>query len=468
MIRQSYLQVTPTHRISGRASIPSSKPETQRAILAATLAKGRSLVFNDLRCVETSTMKEACRTIGAVIEEKDGYLEIHGVGRDLEIGRRMIDALGSGLVFRVLTALTCFAPSPSVITGDAILRNRVMSPLFDALAQLGANIECIADEGKAPIVNWGGGLRGGRCILPGNVSSQFITAVLFAAPLADQPTTIHIEGEILSISYIRQTIETLRTAGITLNVSEDFSRIEVIPGEYQPAEYRVSGDYTSSSYVIGAASLFQGTTILENMNSESLQGERAIIDVVKALGLTVEFDDQNNRLVLNNPHPVATGHFEFDASDYPNIVPTLAAIGSYVKGSFRVIGGSITRLHKSPRIKAMVNELASLGVNIKPLYKDGVYDGFEIHGNGEPYSGGATLSSWGDHRIFMSLFVASLRCRQPNLLDGYQDVSLSFPDFFEQFSLLGVSSREMTHAEEKSSDLPPVDEKDNVLVLQSR
>jgi 3-phosphoshikimate 1-carboxyvinyltransferase len=103
------------------------------------------------------------------------------------------------------------------------------------------------------------------------------------------------------------------------------------------------------------------------------------------------------------------------------------------------VGASITRLHKSPRVKAIVTELAKLGVNIHPLFKDSVYDGFEIRGHGEPYKGGVTLSSWKDHRIFMSLFVASLRSRKPNLIDGYKDVHCSFPDFFDQFKRLGVS-----------------------------
>jgi 3-phosphoshikimate 1-carboxyvinyltransferase len=145
-------------------------------------------------------------------------------------------------------------------------------------------------------------------------------------------------------------------------------------------------------------------------------------------------------MIVSNDGRGMTGDFEFNANDYPNIVPTLAAIGAYVNGRFRVVGGSITRLHKSPRIKAIVSELAKLGVAIEPLFQDGVYDGFEIRGNGEGYRGGIELSSWGDHRIFMSLFMASLRCEQPNYLEGYQDVVCSFPDFFEQFSNLGVGA----------------------------
>lgn len=433
------LEVKPLNNLKDKAYIPSSKPETQRAIIAATLASGISVVRNDLRCLETTTMKEACRAIGAIIIEREGYLEIKGVGRKMKSNKRVIDALGSGLVFRVFSAITSFSNTPEIITGDKVLRGRVMKPLFDALMQLGAKISYISGQGQAPVVNWGGGFEGGECLIPGNVSSQFITAVMFAAPLAERPTEIKIEGEILSISYIKQTIETLQKSGIQVESASDFSSITIFPGEYQVAEYSISGDYTSSSYVIGAATLFKGTTVLQNMNLVSLQGEKCILDIVEKLGVKISFDEQLQELTLVNDQEILSGDFEFDASDYPNIVPTLAAIGSYVQGTFRVVGGSITRLHKSPRIKAMVSELQKLGVDIQPLFKDGVYDGFEIHGK-PSYEGGLELSSWGDHRIFMSLFVASLRCKKSNMLEGYADVICSFPDFFTEFEKLGVTT----------------------------
>ena len=309
----SLLQVNPLHGFGGQATIPSSKPETQRAILAATLASGVSIIQNDLRCLETETIKNACRSIGAVIHEKTGHLEIHGIGGTLSSQVSVIDALGSGLAFRVFAALSCFSQTPLIITGDEILCTRVMRPLFDALEQLGGTITYLNVHGHAPIKNSGGGFKGGRCILPGNVSSQFITAIMIAAPLAKIPTEIVIQGEILSISYIKQTIEILTKAGISLTVADDFSTITVYPGEYKPFSHQVLGDYTSSSYLIAAASIFPSKTVLGNMNSMSLQGEKEIINVVKQLGIQVSFDDSKNTLTLINEKPELSGDYEFDA-----------------------------------------------------------------------------------------------------------------------------------------------------------
>ena len=136
-------------------------------------------------------MKQACRQLGAQINEHDGFLEIVGVGRDFTNDTLVIDAKGSGLVFRTLSAIACARRAPTILTGDHTLRRRVMKPLFDALASLGANIQHIGDHGKAPVINWGQRISRTHAELPGDVSSQFVTALLFLAPLTDQPMTIH-------------------------------------------------------------------------------------------------------------------------------------------------------------------------------------------------------------------------------------------------------------------------------------
>ncbi|MGW1463186.1 3-phosphoshikimate 1-carboxyvinyltransferase [Streptomyces sp. NPDC002308] len=431
------LRVDPVNSFSGTFRVPSSKPETQRAILTSTLAEGTSRVYNDLRCDETETMKNACRAFGAKITEHDGYLEIEGIGGTFPAVGRVIQSRGSGLVFRIVTALASVQPSPVVVTGDATLRNRVMEPLLEALRELGADIESIVGENKAPIVNWARGLRGGVCRLPGDISSQFITAILFAAPLADGPVEIEVTGEVFSQSYIRQTLASLTDAGIKVSASEDMRHYWVEPSTYQAQDVTIHEDYTSASYLLAAAALFPGRTVLTNIYGDSLQGEFAIVPILRQLGVSITFDQADSSMTVDTPSDALKGDFEVDVRDCPNIVPTLAGLGAYVQGSLRLTGGRLTRFHKASRIEAMAAELTRAGVDIEVLYDEGVCDGFLVRG-AQTYPGGVTLSSWGDHRIFMSLFVAGLRMQFANQFSGFEDVRLSFPTFMEEFTRAGV------------------------------
>jgi 3-phosphoshikimate 1-carboxyvinyltransferase len=431
------LEVYPLKSFAGTFRIPSSKPETQRAILTSTLAEGTSRVFNDLRCDETETMKQACRALGAEIVEHEDHLVIHGIGRSPRSTHRVIDAFGSGLVFRTLTALSSVQPWPAVITGDSTLCGRVMAPLFDALRELGADIESICKPGHAPIVNWGKGLRGGKCHLPGDVSSQFITAILLAAPLAESPVEIEVTSEVFSKSYIRQTLISLEQAGVNVTASADYRQFRVEPGAYRPHDTHITEDYTSASYLLAAATLYRGRSVFTNVHGNSAQGEAAIIGMLERFGVKVTSHADTHTLVVENTRGGPAGDIEIDASDCPNIVPTLAAIGAYVDGTLRVVGGRVTRFHKAPRIQAMVTELSKVGVAIKPLYDGDVCDGFEVRG-APIYAGGVRFSDWGDHRIFMSLFVASLRMRSASVLPGSDGVRLSFPEFFTEFGKAGV------------------------------
>lgn len=447
------LKVDPLESFSGTFRVPSSKPETQRAILAGTLAEGVSRVFNDLRADESTTMKRACRALGAEIIEHDGHLEIRGRGRSFRHDGRVIRADGSGLVFRTMTALSSVQPSPVVVTGDETLCNRVMAPLLDALRELGADVESICRAGKAPVVNWARGLRGGTCRLPGDVSSQFITAILFAAPFAESPVEIELVGAVYSRPYIEQTLSCLTRAGVRVSASSNHRHYRVEPSAYRAQDVTVHEDYTSASYLLAAAALFPGRSVLTNVHGESAQGEYAIISVLERLGLRMTFDRAASSLTVDNPPGSLRGNIEVDAGDCPNIVPTLAAIGAYVDGSLRVVGGRITRFHKAPRIEAMVAELSRAGVDIELIHDHGVCDGFEVRG-APTYPGGRMFSSWGDHRIFMSLFVAGLRMRSANLYSGFEDVRLSFPEFLSEFTRAGVRT---SFVDGGSNGVPPLD-----------
>ncbi len=434
-ITKTHLYVAPSKPINTVCHIPSSKPETQRAVIVASLAEGTSYIKNDLRCLETTTMKNIMRAIGAQIVEHKDSLEITGIGGGIKYNNTVLDCLGSGLAFRVSAALTSTCKSPVVITGDKSLRPRVMKPLLDALLDLGANIDCLAEEGKAPIVNWGNGLKGGKYSIRGDISSQFITALLLVAPLTEKGLELEITEEILSKSYIIQTIEFMRLSGIEVTYDNELRHIKVNPGKYMPINVHLSGDMTSASYFLAICTLFKGHYVLQNMTSNSMQGERYFLDVIQTLGMKVKYNDDAQEVTIDNKLDGLDGDYHFDVANCPNIIPTLAALGAFVKGTFKVTGGSITRLHKCNRIKAMVTELRKLNVDIETLYNGDHEDGFIIHGK-DYYEGGETLESWGDHRIFMSLFLASLKMGKGNEIDGYEGVICSFPDFFDQIEKL--------------------------------
>ena len=436
----NFLKVYPAKKLlGGIVVIPSSKPETQRAILIGTFARGTSRVCNDLRCVETTTMKNACRAIGSKITEQQNYLEVEGVANTSLLDGEMpiVDCLGSGLVARTFLTISSILKFPVCVTGDEVLKNRVISPLISTLEGLGINFEYLGEKGKLPIVNRSTNFPGGLCVVPGNISSQFITSLLLAAPLADTPLEIQVDGEIYSKSYIRQTLAAMEHAGVQVEHSEGLDFFKVKPSNYQAVNTHIFGDYTSASYLLAKAALFPGTMRLLNMSEHSLQGEKAIIDLLKALKLHIYFDESKKELIVQNDLSYLEGDIEFDTTDCPNIIPTLAVIGAFVRGKFRLTGGTVTNYHKCSRIEAMITELKKMGVNIEPIYKNGIYDGFEIQGKSE-YRGGVKLSSWGDHRIFLSLFVASLKVIEPNFIDGFESVNCSFPGFLQEFSKLGA------------------------------
>lgn len=438
------LKLKPSRSLANASiRIPASKPETQRAIVTASLAQGRSLIHGDLRCSETEATKAALRSMGATITEHEGLLEVTGVAGKPQPQASVIDCHGSGYAFRVMSVLSALAPGEQVLTGDSILQKRPMYPLFNALANLGADIDYLGKPGMAPIGMLSSSLRGGACSVPGDTCSQFTTALLLGLPLAAEPVVLNVTGGIASASYIRQTLLAMRQAGVDLGTLEPQHRYEIQPARYHAIDVVIGGDCTSASYIVAMAALFPCEIRLQGVRSHSLQGERAIFDVVQALGLDVHFDDAQAVCTIRNQTGRLKGHFEFDVKDGPNILPTLGAIGAFVEGEFTVRGASVTSYHKSPRIRAMIEELRKLGVDVEPvLTDDALLDGFTIRGRAS-YEGGVVLSSWGDHRIFLSLFVASLRCRQANLLEGYEGVHNSFPDFFQQVLPLGVQFEEV-------------------------
>ncbi len=244
---------------------------------------------------------------------------------------------------------------------------------------------------------------------------------------------------VLSKSYIAQTVDFLRRSSIDVKADAEFSNFHVNPGEYIAFDSHINADYTSLSYRLLSCTVFPGEYVISGITSDTLQGEQILIDVVKALGVKVVHHDEAKELHVVSTRATLQGNHEVDVSDGPNIIPTLVALSLFVEGEFRVVGGSVTRLHKSSRIESMAAEVGKIGADIQLIWNsDGDIDGFVTRGK-RHYEGGIIFTSCGDHRNFMSLFVASLKFKKACYIDGFNDVICSFPEFLTQFEALGVS-----------------------------
>jgi len=430
----------------GHFDAPSSKPETQRALIIGALANGTTVIRHPLIARETAAMIGACRALGAGVEQAGDEIRIDGIGGKAtspitEDQTRYVWSAGAALVARLAVTIGSALPGRFIIDGTSILRSRPFAALFSALQEKGLDFDFPDQESRLPCIPLSSGLPGGHYALRTSVSSQFVTALLVPAPLARQATVITLDGTHYSLSYIRQTIDMMQRFGITVETSDDAREIRVPGGSiYDRRVIDVSGDYTSVSYLLGAAFVSRGKITVGNLDPHSLQGERAIVDIVETLGAKVRWIPSQHCLAVDCTNLPSRADADFNLQDCPNILPTVAALAATIAGRVRITGARLTQFHKSPRIDAMARELAKAGVPATILYSsDGSADGLEIRGSAT-HSGGVAFSSHGDHRIFMALVLFSLSCDRPCTFPESLDTSDSFPDFLE---CLGLAPGEM-------------------------
>ncbi len=380
-------------------------------------------------------MRTAVSALGAHVKVDHGALWVTGTSRPAAPAS-VIHCGGSALVFRTMLALASYSGAPTILSGDHTLRLRPMAPLFSSLGELGAVVEEISEAGCAPAVNWGRGLRGGHAYLPPDVSSQFLTALLFAAPLAERRLILSVGQPLRSRSYVDQTIVALARAGITVEVSSSNSIYCVEPGPYRPFEVGIGGDFTSASYLMLLASLFPGSSLtLRGLEEDSLQGERLMLDALEAVGAKVGFNRKDEcQIEVSNE---LQGDLELDLSNGPNVFPTLAVLGAFIPGTTVLVGARLTNDHKCPRITAVAEELRRFGVKLSLIYDGNSLDGLRIQGRRD-YKGDAILDSHGDHRLLMALAVACTRMSRATSVTGSTLVAQSYPNFYRHLTRLGV------------------------------
>jgi 3-phosphoshikimate 1-carboxyvinyltransferase len=327
---------------------------------------------------------------------------------------------------RLTTACAALADGLTVLTGDASLRSRPHGPLLDAIAGLGGRGESTRGNGRAPLVV-GGPIDGGRVAIPGDVSSQFVTALLMAGAVTDDGIAVELTTPLRSAPYVEITTELLDAFGVAASRTDAGYAVE--GGAYRAGSYEVPADFSSGSYLLAAGAVAgDGGVTVEGLRPGP-QGDSAIVGVLERMGAGIEWDRSAGRIDVVRD---GLAGVEVSVADTPDLLPTVAALGAAADGDTRIVDCEHVRHKETDRVSVMATELERMGAAVTETH-----DALTVHGDDSELVG-ATVDGHGDHRIVMALAVAALAASGPTTIRGAEHVDVSFPGFFEALAGLGV------------------------------
>lgn len=406
--------------LKGEVTPPPSKSQAHRLLICAALAvEPCSIVCNSVNDDIMATMR-CLNALGADITYTSGLFDVKPISL---VKGGTLDCGESGSTLRFLMSVAAVLGADATFTGAGKLPQRPMGALTDVLAAHGMGfVRHSADE--LP-VTCNGTLRGGEFSLPGNISSQYLTGLLFALPLAAEDSTIEVTGGLTSASYIDMTIDALRVAGISVERRGNIFRIKGGQQYRMPARVVVEGDWSSAAFWVVAGVIGKHPLTICGMNNESLQGDSAIIDHLRGMGAFISIED--DKVIAMPSHLFGT---ELDCMDTPDLVPILSVAAAVAQGTTVFTNVGRLRFKESDRLAAMKSVLSAFGIGSAVGE-----DTFTVYG-GEPVAK-ATVDSFGDHRIAMSAAVLSSVASGVTVIDGSGCVAKSYPSFFEDFAMLG-------------------------------
>lgn len=414
-------------RVHGRARAPPSKSYTHRAILAAGYSDG-AVVADPLVSADTRATMRAVEAFGGRVDRTDGDLDVTGFAGRPGVPDDVVDCANSGTTTRIVTACAALVDGLTVLTGDDSLRSRPQGPLLDAVDQLDGRAESTRGNGQAPLVV-GGSVVGGAVSIPGDVSSQYITALLMAGAVTDEGIDIDLETELKSAPYVDVTLEVLDAFGV--EATETAAGYRVPGGQRYERDdpYPVPGDFSSMSYLLAAGAVAADDAVVVAGAYPSAQGDSAIVDVLERMGADISWDREAGEITVRRSD---LSGVEVDVGDTPDLLPTIAVLGAVADGDTRIVNCEHVRLKETDRVRAMATELETLGAAVTEES-----DTLTIHGGGSDLRG-ATVAGHDDHRIVMSLAVAGLVAEGTTTVAGAGHVDVSFPEFFDVLYHLGA------------------------------
>ena len=418
--------------LNGTIKIPPSKSYSHRAVIAAALAESKdnrkSKIDNLKFSVDITTTTDIMENWGAKINREESSLEIVGNSGKVVPRDKYVQCNESGSTIRFLIPIGITNENELIFDGKGKLVDRPLDSYYRIFDE--QEIFYKNENGKLPL-EVKGKLKAGNYEIDGNISSQFITGLLYALPLLDGDSKLIINKNLESKGYIDLTLEILKLAGIEI-MNNDYKSFDIRGNQiYEPFDYTVEGDYSQVAFwiVAGIISANRDNEIkCLHVNKNSLQGDREIIEIVERMGAKLEiFDDY---LIVK---PSKTKGTVIDISQCPDIAPILTVLGALSEGETRIINGERLRIKESDRITSIKTELNKLGANVN---EEG--DSLIIQGV-ERFNGGVTVNAWNDHRIAMSLAIASSRCEKEIVLEEAESVRKSYPHFWDDFVKMGGS-----------------------------
>ncbi len=412
------VRITPS-KLEGTVVIPPSKSLSHRAIIAAGLANGKSIISNIMYSKDIIATIGAMRAIGADIIEHDNYLEI--TGSKVKRISDVIDANESGSTIRFMIPIAMTIPDKVTFIGKNNLCKRPLDSFFEIFDK--KNIKYKRKEDYLPL-EVEGKLTPGEYEIRGDISSQFITGLLYALPLLDGDSVINITTPMESKGYIDLTIDMLKLFGIEI-INDNYEKF-IVKGnqEYKAHDYMVEGDFSQSAFFL-VADMLGANIKLKAMNMHSHQGDKKIISDVENFGGIIDYSDEELSVKSDNVKNTI-----IDFSQSPDLGPALTVLAQLAEGTTKFINASRLRIKECDRITCMKEELEKLGGSI-----DEMPDGMIIYGVNRLHGG--VVNSHNDHRVVMALAMATLRMDGDLVIENAEAITKSFPNFFEVFESLG-------------------------------
>lgn len=422
------LTLQPIARVDGAINLPGSKSVSNRALLLAALACGKTVLTNLLDSDDVRHMLNALSALGInyTLSADRTRCDITGNGGPLRASGALELFLGNaGTAMRPLAAALCLGQNEIVLTGEPRMKERPIGHLVDSLRQGGANIDYQEQENYPPL-RLRGGFTGGDIEVDGSVSSQFLTALLMTAPLAPEDTTIRVKGELVSKPYIDITLNLMKTFGVEI-ANHHYQQFVVKGGQqyHSPGRYLVEGDASSASYFLAAGAIKGGTVKVTGIGRKSMQGDIRFADVLEKMGATITWGDDFIACTRGELHAI-----DMDMNHIPDAAMTIATTALFAKGTTTLRNIYNWRVKETDRLFAMATELRKVGAEVEEGH-----DYIRITPPAKLQH--ADIGTYNDHRMAMCFSLVALSDTPVTILDP-KCTAKTFPDYFEQLARMST------------------------------